>query len=339
MMVTTYDIAKLTGMNQSTVSRVLSGFPNVRPETAKKVFEACQKLGYVPNASARALKTNRTFTLAIHMPYGTETVLADPFVPVFLSAVSREAARGGYSVIISYSDSMSPQSELANLVKARRVDGVIITSPSRDDPGIKTLIDEGVPFVTGRYENKPNEKSACVDIDNQHSGFQAGNFLIARDHREIGLITETKESIVGRDFQAGFLKAMADSKIRFTKRNVQAVAVTFDAAYDAAMKLLSNDKPPTAMIANTTLTVFGVLEAVRKARKKVTVLGVESPLLKSLHPHLPRIQAPIDDLGREMTHALIQLLECSGTEPIPPRMLYTRIVDEKGNIFVEDTPS
>jgi DNA-binding LacI/PurR family transcriptional regulator len=335
MMVTTYDIAKVTGLNQSTVSRVLSGFPNVSPETSRKVYEACQKLGFVPNASARALKTHRTFTLAIHMPYGTETVLADPFVPVFLSAVSLEAANNGYSVIISYGNSSGSKSDLANLVKSHRVDGVIVTSPSREDAGIKTLLDEGVPFVTGRYENKPNEKSACVDIDNHYSGFMAGRFCFSRGHREIGLITETQESIVGRDFQAGFFKAMADSKIKSTKRNVQAVAVTFNAAYDAAMRLLSGDKPPTAIIANTTLTVFGVIEAVRKTRKKVTVLGVESPLLKSLYPQLPRIQAPIEDLGREMTQALIQLLESGGAEPIPPKMLYTRIVDEKGDIFKE----
>ena len=114
-MITTYDIAKLTGMNQSTVSRVLSGFPKVSPTTAKKVLDACKKLHYVPNASAKALKTRRTFTLAIHMPYGTETVLADPFVPLFLSAVSREAADHGYSVILSYSDGTHSQSDLENL--------------------------------------------------------------------------------------------------------------------------------------------------------------------------------------------------------------------------------
>lgn len=334
-MVTTYDIAKVTGLNQSTVSRVLSRFPNVSPQTAQKVYAACQKLGFVPNASARALKTQRTFTLAIHMPYGSETVLADPFVPVFLSAVSREAAQRGYSVILSYGDATGPKSELTNLVKSRRVDGVIVTSPSREDPGIKTLLDEGIPFVTGRYDNKPDEKSVCVDIDNHHSGLMAGRFCLSRGHREIGLITETRDSIVGRDFQAGFLKALVDSKIKFTKRNVQAVGVTFDAAFDAAMRLLSGEKPPTAMIANTTLTVFGVVEAVRKTRKKVTVLGVESPLLKSLYPHLPRIQAPIDDLGREMTQALIQLLESGGAGPLPPKMLYTRIVDEKGDLFTE----
>jgi DNA-binding LacI/PurR family transcriptional regulator len=338
-MVTTYDIAKLTGLNQSTVSRVLSGFPNVSPKTAKKVYDACQKLNFVPNASARALKTSRTFTLAIHMPYGSETVLADPFIPIFLSAVSREAARNGYSVIISYADSPDSQSELINLVKARRVDGVILTSPSSDDPGIKTLIEEGVPFVTGRHESNKNEKSACVDIDNYRSGFVAGKFLISQGHSTIGLITESKESIVGHDFQSGFMKALDQSKIKRDKKNIKAIPVTFDAAYAATMELLSSPKPPSAIIANTTLTVFGAIEAVRKARKNITVMGIESPLLKSLHPDLPRIQAPIEDLGCQMAGTLIKLLETGGTQSIPPKMLYTRIVDEKGNVFVEDTSS
>jgi len=335
-MVTTYDIAKLTGLNQSTVSRVLSGFPNVRAETAKKVYSACRKLDYVPNASARALKTRKTFTLAIHMPYGNETVFADPFVPIFLSAVSREASARGYSVVISCVEADSAKSDLVHLVKSRRIDGAIITSPSQDDHGIRILIDENIPFVSGRHEVQKNENSVCVDIDNNYTGYISCKFLIGKGYRRIGLITETSASIVGRDFETGFIKALTEDKVQPNKKIIKHVPVTYDAGYRAATEILSEKILPDAIIANTALTVFGAVEAVKRSGKKVTVLGVDSPLLKSLYPELPRIQAPISELGCAMAGALIELLEKKVKKVIKPKMLYARIIDENGNIFYKD---
>ena len=216
------------------------------------------------------------------------------------------------------------------------MDGVIVTSPFSDDLCINTLIHECIPFVCGRYEHKKFERSACVDIDNQYSGYIAGKYLITQGHRDIGLLTETKESIVGRDFQAGVIKAFTINRLKFSKRNVMAIPVTFQASYGASLKLLSRPKAPTAIIANTTLTVFGAIEAVQQTHKKVTVLGIDSPLLKSLHPALPRIHAPIEELGRQMAGTLIQLLDRKSSEPIPPKMLYARLLDEKNTLFNEE---
>jgi LacI family transcriptional regulator len=316
-MVTTYDIAKRTGLNQSTVSRVLSGFPHVNPKTAKKVYAACRKLNYVPNVMARGLKTRRTRTIAIHMPYGAQTVLADPFVPVFLSGVSREAGRLGFSVLISHA--------------------VIITSPSRNDPAIETLIKENIPFVTGHYENRVSGHSIYVDIDNRHSGYQAGKFLILHGHKKIALVTEGAESIVGQDFHAGLWDALKEASLKPEARFLKRVPITFEAGFEAGRELLAEKSPPTAIIANTALTVFGVLEAARKFGKDICVLGIASPLLKSLHPELPMIQAPIEELGRQMAAGLIELIQTGkGFSTSEPRMLYTQIIDEQGNIFMEE---
>jgi LacI family transcriptional regulator, purine nucleotide synthesis repressor len=331
-MATTYDIAKRTGLNQSTVSRVLSGFPHVNPKTAKKVFDACRTLHYVPNALARGLKTRQTKTIVIHIPYGAQTVLADPFVPVFLSGVSRGAGRLGFSVILSYQD---PETDISALVKGRRADGVIITSPSRNDPVIDSLIRENIPLVTGHYETTVPGRRACVDIDNRHSGHQAGSFLISRGHQRIALVTEMAESMVGRDFKAGLNQALNESGFKSEAKLFKQVPVTFEAAYAAAEELLAHKAPPTAIVANTTLTVFGVLEAVKKSGKKVSVLGIESPLLKSLHPGLPRIQAPIEELGRQMADTLIEIIQ-TGKGSTKPKMLYTKIIDEHENLFVEE---
>ena len=91
-MATTYDIAERAGVDQSTVSRALSKSPLVSRSTASKVRHACRELNYVPNTLARALRSNRTHAIAIHIPLVAETVFADPFIPEFLAGVGREGS-------------------------------------------------------------------------------------------------------------------------------------------------------------------------------------------------------------------------------------------------------
>jgi len=330
--ITTYDIARKAGVHQSTVSRVLSGFPHVHPQTAERVRQACRELDYVPNAAPRPLRTRRSSAIAVHLPVGTETVLADPFVPVFLSAVSRQAARHGYSVLLSNAGSEDDETSLAALIQTRRADGAIVTSPAQDDPTIETLARERIPCVLGRYEGQLSRRMVCVDIDNRHTGRQAGRFLAARGHRRIGLVTEPPEYLGGRDFRAGFIEALTQADVTCATELLKQSPITFEAAFRAASELLVLRDPPTAIVVNTELKVFGVLEAVRQSGRNVLVLGVESPLLVFQHPRLPRIRAPIDELGRRMAATLIAMLGAKSPSP-QPQMLRAQIIDENGNVF------
>jgi len=332
-MVTTYDIAKLTGLNQSTVSRVLSGFPRIKPSTVEKVMEACRQLNYVPHASARALKTNRTSALAVHLPHASATVMADPFVPIFLNAVSVAAAVRGYAVILSTADSAAPESCLTTVVRSRRVDGVLMTSPRQGDPQIDALLAEDVPVVTGRIDRPQAGRLACVDVDNRHVGSSAARFLMGRGCRRIAFISEPEGSTVGEDFRQGLCETLRAAGADMPAAYGKLVPITFEAAADAARELLVLKKRPEAIVADTALTAFGAMEAVRSAGAAVTVLGVESPLLAAMYPNQPRIQTPIAELGRRMAETLIDLIEGRVQTDSADQMLYARIVDENGRLF------
>jgi len=86
---TTYDIAKRAGVDQSTVSKVLSGATNFRQSTVERVRKACADCNYVPNSTAVALRTSRSRALAVHLPFGEETLLSDPFIPEFRDGARR----------------------------------------------------------------------------------------------------------------------------------------------------------------------------------------------------------------------------------------------------------
>jgi LacI family transcriptional regulator len=173
---------------------------------------------------------------------------------------------------------------------------------------------------------------ACVDIDNPRNGRRSAMFLRSKEHRRIALVAESEEWMSGSDFAHGFREAVqSDDSLAGMIRQV---VPTFENARAAAADMLSGPTPPTAIVATTALTVFGVLEAVTRTAQAVTVLGISSPLLNKLHPNICRIVSPIHEMGKEMTAALIEVIETG--QASMPWMLQSDILDERGAPYREE---
>jgi DNA-binding LacI/PurR family transcriptional regulator len=341
--VTARDIAKHAGVHQSTVSRVLSGFPRIKPETVAKVKKACDELGYVPNAMARSLRTRRPMAIALDIPEQSEMSANDPFVPVFLTAVGQEAAKRGYSLVlppqVSFAGGQSNRidGDLETLVRGGRVDGVIFTTPFHDDARVRLINEQKTPCVLGQFDSQLGPLSSCVDVDNIHKGRQAAAFLLSRGHRQIGVITDPVERLPSSNLLKGFTDHLKQSGVQIHSSLQHVVQMTFEMAYDATVKLLALAQPPSAILVSTALTVFGVMEAVRQSGQSVTVLGPGSPLLSKLYPSQPRIELPITQLGRASVRALVKTIESGRRQP--SRLLHAQILDENNKPFVfEDHP-
>ena len=121
--VTIVDIANELKMSKSTVSRALTGHPNVKPETRAKVTELAEKLDYQRNMLSISLITNKTKTIGIILPD-----FFTSFFPQVVVGAQEEAARQGYSVIVSQCNE-SYETEVANskVMLANRVDGVMVS--------------------------------------------------------------------------------------------------------------------------------------------------------------------------------------------------------------------
>ncbi len=328
----TYDIAEYAGINQSTVSRVLSGFPHIKPETVKKVKDACRELNYTPNAAASSLRTRKSKTIGIHLPDETiRKIASDPFVPMFLLGANSAAAKRGYSVMISSSPIDSAGETIINTFRSRRVDGFILLSPQKNDHRIDVALREHIPSVLGHTDRKQGELMATVDIDNEYSGYLAGCYLASRGYRRIGVIAEQKERITGIDFIRGFKRGIKQDGLLVKDCIFSQVPNFFEPARKACHRIISTNKNIDAIVTTTPLTVFGALKAVEDLRNKPIMLGVDSLLLSGLHPTLPRLIAPIEELGKAMGNTLIDILEKQSTNHV--QMLKAKLIDEKGNIF------
>ncbi len=331
-MVTTLDIAKKVGVNQSTVSRVLSGFSKVKPETREKIKRACKELGYIYNAPARTLRTGCAHAIALNFPVRGSSLFSDTFVAEFIQGASDVFSKKGYSVILSYFNPNDPSVDFTQIVKMHRADGVIVTSPRPNDVRIKTLIDEKIPCVLGRYEGESGPNMTCVDYDNRQSAYLGMKFLISKGHRNIAFCKPNLETFVESDYLEGYKQALLEAGLEFRQNLFTHIPMKIQEARPKVLELLGLPDPPTAFFVGVRQTTLTVAQVIHDLKLNVTVLGGDSSMLRQLFPHLPRILCSPVVLGRQMARAMLQMLnneKCSKKT----RLLKCFVVDEEGNIF------
>ena len=139
--VTIQQVALVAGVDRSTVSRVFNQPELLRSETVVKVKSVARKLGYLPNSTARALRTGRNENIALVVPD-----LTNPFMPPIALAVQKEAARQGCCVFIGNADEDPSHEEDLLRRFSDQVAGAVLTSPRSEASVIKELA-QSMPLV------------------------------------------------------------------------------------------------------------------------------------------------------------------------------------------------
>ena len=140
------DVAEAAGVHLSTVSRALN--PRTRAPAhagGGGAFSAISRsLDYRPNAAAHSLRTNRTRTIGIVVPD-----ITNPVFPPIIRGIEDALAKRGYLAILANTDGrLDQEAEIAELLRARGVDGLVLASVEREDKAVLRLAAEGLPIVT-----------------------------------------------------------------------------------------------------------------------------------------------------------------------------------------------
>ena len=201
------DVAKEAGVSTATVSRVINGSPSVRRATIQKVNEAIARTNYVPNASARSLKTNATKTVGL--------LVSDISNPHFiLMSVSIESIlnKSGYSVIICNTND-NPEMELTYLQRlvAMNIDGLIINTTGRIDDYICMLSQTTPVVLVDRSIQSPTFKGDFVGSNNFDGARSMVSHLLGYGHRRIGFIVSSQKVSTSEERNAGFATEMKNA--------------------------------------------------------------------------------------------------------------------------------
>jgi LacI family transcriptional regulator len=265
---TIYDVAELSGVSITTISRVLNGQDNVNSETRLRVFDAIDKLGFVPRAEARARARRHTGRIGVVTPFFTAPAFAQR-----LRGVAAVLSRSNYELVIYTVDTARRlQGYIASIPLLGNLDGLILMSLPIRDEDARRMVDHGLETVLIEY---PHPLLNSVEIDDEQGGRLAGEFLLRKGHRRIGFVGDVNplERFVIHPISkrlAGFRAALAQGGHPLSKKLTRFASITHEEARQAAHDLLRVDPPPTAIFAAADLQALHVLKVARQ-------LGLEVP--------------------------------------------------------------
>jgi LacI family transcriptional regulator len=300
-----------------TVSRVINGAENVRPETRAKVLEAIRELSYYPNAAARALTRNRSYVLEILIPHEDYFYSAEYFSELIFG-IEKVVHDSDYNLIFNTYDP-GEGAEYAVLYKQRKVDGLLIVAPASNDSTIAKLHQESIPFVlvNGRVDDL---EVSFVDVDNAAGAFQAVQYLYDLGHRRIGIVTGNLLVVNARHRLQGYLDFLSAHGFPEAEQWIFHGNWSEQSGYAGFSHLVNLKDPPSAIFCSNDLMAIGAMRAAAdmgvEIPETVSIVGYDDIRLSSfVNPRLTTIHQPIDLVGKTAAELLLRLV--SGQQEHP----------------------
>ncbi|WP_043267568.1 LacI family DNA-binding transcriptional regulator [Streptomyces sp. CT34] len=322
------DVAAVAGVSAATVSRVINGYPHVRPQVRAAVQNAIRQTGYTPNNAARSLVTRRTDTIALVVSESESHISAEPFFAALTRGASRAISATDRHLMLLMAHSAEERERLERYLLGGHVDGAVLVSLHGLDPLPGTLLTAGVPVaVAGRPLGDPDVPYA--DVDNRGGAEQAVAHLLATGRRQIATITARQDMSSGIDRLRGFRDALQAAGIRPLLPLIADGGMGQEEAQQAMAGLLETMPDLDAVFVASDVMALGALHALREAGAPVpddvAVVGFDDSVLAAhTDPPLTTVRQPVEELGG----ALVQLLDAQiqGKAVESPVILPTELV-------------
>ena len=321
--VTIRDIAKLSGVSYSTVSRALSGADVVNVATRSRVLEAAERLGYVVNRQARSLAGggHQVIGLLVH---GLES---DYFGQI-LKGVDEALAQANFEMML-FTTHRHKDKEISHVTRMMSglTDGLLIVSPEGHQEYIRSLQEKAVPYVL--VDVSAADEGVTVSATNAKGAYDATHYLLTLGHRRIGFVTGNLNLPVAVQRLEGYRRALKAFDLPFDAGLVREGDFRQERGREAALELLSRSPRPTAIFASNDESAFGVLGAAESlgfsVPDELSVVGFDDlPISKHLHPKLTTVRQPIREMGNVAAKLLLEQLR--HVQPVASVQLPTELV-------------
>jgi DNA-binding LacI/PurR family transcriptional regulator len=334
--VTSHTVAERAGVSRTTVSFVLNGRDQGIPdETRERVLRAAAELGYVPSAAATTLASGRTRTVAF-VVCDARHLLTDAFLPQAIFTLTEVAHRRGFRVLVEAIDDPRRPHAYRDLVRAARIDGMVVMNPRSDDAPLVELIDSGYPVVTiGR---PPGGQGHALDVDNVASERMATEHLLAGGRLRLAHLgygaagyTTVAERLAG--FRAGLEAAglACDPElVAFGNYSANSGAEATRGLLDRLGHRRGTRPPFDGLVCGNDTVALGALTALRERGLRVpddvAVVGFDDvPIAAHACPPLTTVRSPLLAMGAAAGHLVLDLI-AEGPRPAVVRTHPTTLV-------------
>lgn len=310
-MVSMKDISLKCGVSVATVSKAINGHSDIGKHTAQHIRNVAKEMGYLPNAAARALKTNRTYNLGVLFMDKTQSGLTHEYFSAVLDSFKVEAERRGYDItFISNNLGQYTMSYLEHC-RSRACDGVVIACVNFNDPAVVELVRSEIPVVT--IDHVFNEKTAILS-NNVQGVKDIVTYIYQQGHRKIAFIHGEDTSVTQKRV-ASFYRTCQELGISVPEAYVRS-ALYHDPASsaEATRALLSLSERPTCIMYPDDFSFIGGRNVIEEMGlcipEDISVAGFDGIYLSQvLQPVLTTVRQDTVSLGKEAATHLITSIE------------------------------
>lgn len=309
--VTVADVAQLAHVSKSTAARVLSDRGSASPAARKKVMAAAERLGYYPNALARAMSEGRSKTIGVVIPD-----ISIPFFSAVVRGLTDRMRAAGLEVIITNTDNnASTEAHSLELLATKRVDGLVLAPVIPDGSDMaRTLAQRGLPIVLFDRRGTGLEDLPLVSLDHEEAARLATQHLIDLGHTRIAVATQVPGDVArlldppesttrpSALRLRGYLSALRDAGIPVDASLIIDAPYNHAAAADAVAAHLASIEA-TALFATDSVVTHGSFQALRRLGTAIpddlSFIGFDDQDWTTLvTPQLTVLTQPMHDLGR-----------------------------------------
>ena len=311
------DIARLAGVSQSTVSRVLNDVPTrvpIAPETRERVTRAARAIGYRPNPLARGLRGAPTMLLG-----AVVRDITDPFFAGAIEALSTAATSHGYNLVLGHARGRADDAlALTAVLETRHCDAIVLLGDLQDQPRLLSDLADLIVPIVGLWQGSSPLGVPTVDVDNQAGVWAGLDHLVGLGHERIAFMGGRPLGDI-REREAAYLEYM---RVRFgvvPGEYLQHAANTPSGGETAMRALLALDPRPTAVVTSTDTLAVGALHAAYLEGVAVpgdlSVVGFDDILLAShTVPALTTLRMPTAEIVNHGVRLALDRARDAGTK-------------------------
>lgn len=323
-MVTIKDVAREAGVAISTVSNVLNKVDVVTDSTKKKVLDAVEKLGYVPNMSAKSLKNSKSHTIGLFL----RSVQGDYF-KLLMQKIHWECKERDYLLNI-YVSNVNTSEEVYGMIISSCVEGAIVLNESLGEEHLKRLEESGLPIVF-LDRSYCSQNISSITIDDREGARQAMEYLIKGGHRKIGYMQGADSRDNSLRFEV-YQEVLNQHQLPVVPEWIGYGEFSKDEAYREMKRMIARlDVLPDALFCANDEMAFGCIQALVEAGIRVpediSVIGYDDTIMAQYFlPNLTTIRSPIEELGEISIEELFRLLtkedsECGKIQELHPSIV------------------
>ena len=310
---TIIDVARLATCSPMTVSRVINNEASVRDQTRAAVLDAIEQLNYKPNRAARSLAGAAQMRIALLYSNPSASYLSE-----LLMGTLDQASRSDVHLVVERCEFDKDEEKVVRRLIDSGIDGFLLPSPLCDEaPLLDMLAEQGSRSIL-IGPGRAHAKHSAVMIDEYQAAYDMTQHIVGLGHKRIGFIIGNPHQTASGQRLQGYLDAMTAAELEVTDDLVMQGLFTYRSGYDAAVRLLDQADPPTAIFASNDDMAAAVVAVAHRRHLDVPVdLSVcgfdDTAIASTIWPELTTIRQPIAEMARRAVDLLASDLRSGRT--------------------------